>query len=667
MSDTRAAGRDTDQMASTPAPHEDPAPGPGHGDQSPASAAVTATPVPRPRFAGAQASVPGRVKSKVVGQARRVAKRLKNVLVRQSRVRVRQVDMDTVEVSRVGGLGWRRHRLDEPTARYAILPPALTVTLPDATALARLTASGLLGGKIIDLRLRLAVAPEPTLLGVRPLRVGRNAEAITWRRRGQGLELRLRWSKPQEVVRALADATSAVMRARPLDQVSGPVFALDRSAWLQGRSTWPHGHVMVTAPEEKRDEAGRPLGAFNLSPSRAQVQVRQDDQPVFTVTANPYGRRMVGAATRYRLLSEAGPQRWALRDEAGQTVARFDPATGVEAGLTAGTFDKYAVVTVDTPVRPGSFLAHAVRSLAACGVVFAAADPKVRAGLEALGAVAVADPGEVDDLRGYALSVEASRRMACLRDPVLRRTALGGEGVLPLPTVSVVLSSMRADYIDACLGYLARQTYPALEIVVGLHGYEVPEATRERWRATVPFPLRVIPVPAERPFGEVLGLLSRAAEGELVTKVDDDDRYGPQHVTDLVIAWHASGADVAAKGSRFVYFPEMGKTIDRAWAGHEVFNVTPAGGTLTLARSTLQQLGGWSHSSRHVDTDLLTRVKAEGGLVYRTHALEYVYVRRSQGHTWATQIEDLVAQGEKVYEGLPDEVLNPPYPARVTG
>jgi hypothetical protein len=361
-----------------------------------------------------------------------------------------------------------------------------------------------------------------------------------------------------------------------------------------------------------------------VSRARPWDQVSGPERPPATVTATPFGRTLVGTAANYRL-----------------------GALGTS---------KYAVVTVDSAV-PG----ETVRELSAYGMVFAATDPAVRAALDAAGAVTVSDPKEVDDLHGYALSVEASRRAAIAGDAALRRTALSGEGALPLPAVSAVLSSMRPDHVESCLGYLAAQTYPALEVLVGLHGYEVSPETEERWRTLLPFPLRVTTFPAELTFGAVLGRLSRMADGELLTKVDDDDRYGAQHVTDLVIAWHTTGADLAAKGSRFVHLPERDETIDRAWAAPELFNVTPAGGTLLLARSTLQQVGGWSHAPRHVDTDLLNRIKAAGGLVYRTHALEYVYVRRTEGHTWVTELEEIVAQAERVYPGLPPEIIQPDY------
>ena len=37
------------------------------------------------------------------------------------------------------------------------------------------------------------------------------------------------------------------------------------------------------------------------------------------------------------------------------------------------------------------------------------------------------------------------------------------------------------------------------------------------------------------------------------TKVDDDDRYGPEHIWDLVLARQFSGATVVGKGAEFVY------------------------------------------------------------------------------------------------------------------
>jgi hypothetical protein len=592
--------------------------------------------------------------------ASRRARRWRNRLARLSRATLRVVDWHTVAVSRLGGIGWRERQLDSAAPPYLILPTTLVVIVPDASWLTRLAISGLLTGKVQTLRVQVAITPEWLTVGLRPLRVDRTTDKIVWQRRGGSLEVGFRWTKPYPVHRALAAAVAALVRARAWDQASGPVYALDRTAWLDGTSSWPQGHLTDGRASVRDDSLGRPLGAYQI-PAQPADDSQTASRPVITAVANPYGRRLVGAATRYRLVSD--PTRSVLLDDDGLVTLRLDPRRSAEAAILGSAIDKYAAVTVDSPVRPGSFVADSLRALAGCGVVFAAPDRLVRSGLEAIGVVVVPDPAEVAGLRGYALSVQAARRIAVTGDAALRRTALNGEGALPLPTVSVVLSSMRAEHIEACLGYLAAQTYPAMEVVVGLHGYGVSEQTRERWHALLPCRLRVLSFSTELTFGMVLGQLSRAADGELITKVDDDDHYGRNHVTDLVIALHTSGADLTAKGSRFVHFPELGETIDRAWAAREVFNVTPAGGTLLLSRGVLQQIGGWSHSSRHVDTDLLIRVKSSGGLVYRTHGLEYVYVRRTAGHTWATEIDQIAAQRDQVYHGLPSELLRPAYSA----
>lgn len=578
---------------------------------------------------------------------RRIVRRTRRELSTRRLVTVRVLDPERVRVAWWPRRG-RAYHLDDPAATCQLRGQALRVTVPEPATLARLVACGLLTGEVRRLELRLSEAPEWLLRGVHPPRLGRTAVRFTWQRHDRGLRIQLRWSRPYDTRRALADTLTAVLRARAWDQTSGPVYALDRTAWLAGASSWPQGHLSAGPSRDGRDAAGRPLGPYLAAVTPAHPpKAAPRGLPLVSAIANPYGRRLIGAATRYRL---AGDRLW---DATGREVARFDPTTAPEAVLAAAPVDKYAVVSV-AEVAPGP-----ARALAACGMVLASPDPAVRAALTDLGLVVVDDPATVADLPGYALSVAASRRAIITGDAALRRTALAGDGVLALPAVTAVVSSMRATDVETCLRYLAAQNYPALEVVLGLHGYDVPEATRRQWAELMPFPLRVVAVPGDRPFGAVLGQLSRIADGDLITKVDDDDHYGPHHVTDLVLAWHTTGADLVAKGARFVHFPERDCTIDRAWAAPEIFDVTPAGGTMLLSRATLQRVGGWSHSSKHVDADLLARVRAAGGLVYRTHAMEYVYVRRATGHTFQAAVDELAEQAEHVYPGLPAGIVTP--------
>src|SRR5690606_35187461 len=79
--------------------------------------------------------------------------------------------------------------------------------------------------------------------------------------------------------------------------------------------------------------------------------------------ANPYGRTLVGAATRYRL--SAGADRVVLRDPHGRVLWHADRVTGPGAGLARAGFTKYAVASVDVAVPVPPFGAEVLRALAA--------------------------------------------------------------------------------------------------------------------------------------------------------------------------------------------------------------------------------------------------------------------------------------------------------------
>jgi hypothetical protein len=162
----------------------------------------------------------------------------------------------------------------------------------------------------------------------------------------------------------------------------------------------------------------------------------------------------------------------------------------------------------------------------------------------------------------------------------------------------------------------------------------------------------VVSVPAERNLGQALAELTRAAGGQIVTKVDDDDRYGPEHVWDVVLARHYSGATVAGKGADFVHVEPRDLTVRRGMAA-ELYTDTVAGGTLTLARADLAAIGGWPPVPRWVDRALLDRVLAAGGPVYRTHPLGFVYTRHGDGHTWQADHDHFLVDPQRTWRGFP--------------
>ncbi|HZM82803.1 MAG TPA: hypothetical protein VFC19_44370 [Candidatus Limnocylindrales bacterium] len=290
----------------------------------------------------------------------------------------------------------------------------------------------------------------------------------------------------------------------------------------------------------------------------------------------------------------------------------------------------------EVPARvPVEALAGVLAQLAMTGVVVFAPGLGREVPLDAELRTLVRQPFPVE---GEVLAWEA-------RSVAQRRAAMRGHaaGLEAPPPVSALLVSRRPERAVETVKALRAQTYPNLEIIVGLHGRTAPPGLEG---------LRVAEFAPETVFGDVLGAVSKLASGTLLTKVDDDDLYGPQHIWDLVAARLYSGATVVGKTAEFVFLDGYGMTVRRHITS-EAYTDAVAGGTMLLAREDLESVGGWRPVPRSVDRALQDAVLADGGLVYSTHALGFIYVRHSAGHTWDPGVEHFLLDSRQRWEGLP--------------
>ncbi|MGW0435156.1 glycosyltransferase [Micromonospora sp. NPDC003197] len=271
----------------------------------------------------------------------------------------------------------------------------------------------------------------------------------------------------------------------------------------------------------------------------------------------------------------------------------------------------------------------------------------------------------VDAVDALALEARSVRqRRAALRGHATafalpRLTTSTFPALSHLPQVSVVLATRRPEMMTATLEAIIAQTYPELEIILCLHGVELPAGLRIRL-AESGRPFEIVSVPETVSFGEALGLATRRAQGSLVTKFDDDDTYSTEHVWDLVLARHYSGATLVGKGSEFVHLETLGVTVRRAVGVPETDCEAVAGGTMLIAKGDLEAVGGWRPVPRSVDYGLLDRLRRAGATIYRTHSLGYIYHRRATGHTWDPGQQYFLDATFERWPGIPrDVVLDP--------
>lgn len=202
----------------------------------------------------------------------------------------------------------------------------------------------------------------------------------------------------------------------------------------------------------------------------------------------------------------------------------------------------------------------------------------------------------------------------------------------PWPSVSVLVATIRPELIGRILGQIAAQDHPNLEVVLGCHGFEPP--ARESFPEAVQQILGpVLQIDRKVVFGDVLGKLSAAASGDLLSKVDDDDWYGPHHLTDLVTAWHYSEAQLVGRMLSLVHFEQTDTLVVRRLF-LEGYRWRTAGGGSMIGRHDLAAIGGWRPQYTAEDRGLWLRLQEAGGLAYTCSGPGYVHVRHAEPHTW---------------------------------
>jgi len=229
-----------------------------------------------------------------------------------------------------------------------------------------------------------------------------------------------------------------------------------------------------------------------------------------------------------------------------------------------------------------------------------------------------------------------------------------GLPLLSEPSVSVVVATNRPAMVERIIAIVAAQDHPNTELVLAFHGDGFGNTD-----PTAPDGLEVTALrfPAETIFGDALSKASSVASGEWIAKMDDDDWYGSEHLTDLLLAASYSGADLVGKGAEFVYLEDTGLTIRRDLGNNEVASPTLSGGTLLVRAQMLREVNGWRGVRRGVDRALIDDVTGVGGQIWRTHPFGYLLRRTGGEHTWKVNERYFLRHADQQWDGLATEVV----------
>lgn len=365
-----------------------------------------------------------------------------------------------------------------------------------------------------------------------------------------------------------------------------------------------------------------------------------DVPPVDEQMVNPTGFLRRPKSEIGQLTSQGG--RWVLR--AAGRDRWVVPEDGTLTDTVVESLRDLRGVRVTWERHSGPLAAvRAVAGLAAAGVPLVGEPPPSWAdclGEELHTLLTSVDASELDDdLRREEHSIRLRRSALRTHGTRARWRSIGGSLGLHLPRepkVSVLLCTRRPDMVGFALRQIARQRDVDFEVVLGAHGFGMDlEVVREAvaaFRATGRH-LVMYEAEPELPLGVALNNAASRASGDVFTKMDDDDWYGPYHLSDLLLARQYSGAEVVGNGVEYIYLESLDLTVRRAMTS-ECLTRRIGGGTITLDRRIWEEIGGFRPTLRAVDTHLMLALRLLGGRIYRTHTLNYVLRRTGGGHTW---------------------------------
>lgn len=454
--------------------------------------------------------------------------------------------------------------------------------------------------------------------------------------RGAGAQVILTWHEPVDVALALAAALrclrpisefgvgSMLTLAPGLPAAAAALAAGTRDVLLPERAI--HAHLrrcdtLVLPTPDSMSEVERAVtvvvsGETWIVDGAAHLVV------VDPSVHNPIGRRSLGA-TEVIAASVAGGVLELRGSTLNLVIAGDLRSSDVEALRSVG------VVTAEDDLGP-----RWINQLRACGLVL-----KSGSAIDDSTKTSLADP-----LEAQVLSVNTRHDALSSSTPA---AALGC-----WPSVSAVLLTNRETYLTHAMQQIAKLDYPNLQVVVGLHGLELTSARIAELMDLAGRELEFISITGNLSFGTAMQLVSQRADGELITKMDDDDYYGSNHLWDLVLARMYSGAQVVGKALDWIYLEGEDTTVFRPTYAAEKYSFFVAGGTILISRADLDGVGGWRPVSKSIDRALLECVKQAGGLIYRTHGLGYMYVRHLAPHTASVASEHFLSKTERTWPGL---------------
>ncbi|KAA9393087.1 glycosyltransferase [Kocuria coralli] len=238
-----------------------------------------------------------------------------------------------------------------------------------------------------------------------------------------------------------------------------------------------------------------------------------------------------------------------------------------------------------------------------------------------------------------------THRVAQMLDMALGDREGPASGTAADTTVSAVLCTNRPQNLPEALRLMGAQVDVDLELVVVCHGFDPAEhGLRDMASAYGIDDLKVIAAPSEWSLGECFNNGVAASRGAVVTKVDDDDWYGPHYLHDQLAVLRVTGADVVGKQASYMYVRGFDVTLLRFAEREHRWTDFVLGPTLMAHRSVFERHPFQARTTGE-DSAFLADVSQAGGRIYAADRFNFRQYRGGEAHTWTVPDQHILSTG----------------------
>ncbi|MCL4555831.1 MAG: glycosyltransferase family 2 protein [Gammaproteobacteria bacterium] len=242
-----------------------------------------------------------------------------------------------------------------------------------------------------------------------------------------------------------------------------------------------------------------------------------------------------------------------------------------------------------------------------------------------------------------------------------RRALAKASGVNVNGLVSIIIPTRRAHNIDVIIENITRQSYKNIELILVPHFYNESSLKElEKKAETLRSKLNnivILKIDDTVPLGARLNRAIDAARGNYWAKMDDDDLYFENYLSDMIALFELDDYAMVGKFEQFIYLSDINKMVLRFPGWHNRLSFV-SGSTFVVNR----RYGGnlrFGETESGEDTALLKMAEESKLKVYAVDCFNHIVMRSADvnNHTWQVSSEYFLKEGSVVCDGLCDEFV----------